>query len=581
MSSYGGSLNCNELHADKIYWKDFVPPIAGGGGGDTLATVLSNGNDANDDIITNLNKLEVGTVEVSAKVESPLVETTSLEVGQCDVSVNADGLRMNGTKSTITNFDLTSATNEFPPALREDIEAVLIEGSNANGQSITGLLGINSTNSTFNTSAIGTITTDSIEPLTTNPGITAEIGKNNAFHAITSETLTANAKLEARAAENGAHLPKTIFYSSSPVPTINGDLENGRLRCTSIQVDNQYDSASPAVILSESVLNEGIIASSGLVQSQKIMRTPLFDCVDNTDGTKGEFQVVSGGKFTGTTTGSPPTGQCEFTNCDFRSSTNLFNSSPQEQYEWLSVWTNAITNFPPPDGWKPYEGSQIPPINLVVFDFDQDRNTGWRYFAPQSDSDCQIDSDDKMGLNEGDYINAPDNNLAWKYAFYGLTASTTIPSHASQVVEFQFPVVQYGYGRIYMGLSVQPPPYTSIPLILNSSFRLVMEHEGAALSTNPRLNGPITMRWYLKDTFPVNGDQWRVYPMVRTDDTETTSGRMLIKIGDGQPLNGCNPGDPPQFDPTNTNAQQGQLLLRGYPVPQQFYEFPNPPGVVS
>jgi hypothetical protein len=108
MSSYGGSLNCDELHADKIYWKDFVPPLSGGGGGgETLATVLSNGNDANDDTIINLNTLECGTVESSVKLETPLCEATKAEISNLELKNNMDGLEGAG-KATITNCDLSS-----------------------------------------------------------------------------------------------------------------------------------------------------------------------------------------------------------------------------------------------------------------------------------------------------------------------------------------------------------------------------------------------------------------------------------------------------------------------------------------
>jgi hypothetical protein len=270
----------------------------------------------------------------------------------------------------------------------------------------------------------------------------------------------------------------------------------------------------------------------------------------------------------------------DVTNCtkcsflDLTDSSNILPPPTEERFEWGATWTNAQTIFPPP----PYQDGhnvQIPTINQVYFDFKEDDHPGFRYFAPQSDSDCQIDPDDHMGLHEGDYIHASSNLTAWQYAFYAVTAATTISAHASQIVEFTFPVTQYGYGRIYACLAYQPVGSTDLPLVLNQSFRLIMEHESTALATNPRLNGPITVKWFLKDVFPTNGTQWKIYPMIRTDDNQHY-GRMQVIIGDGQPLFGCNPGDPPEFDPQNTNAQNGQLILRGYPLPATFYEFPNP-----
>lgn len=278
-----------------------------------------------------------------------------------------------------------------------------------------------------------------------------------------------------------------------------------------------------------------------------------------------------------TTGGVPNRTKCSY--LDLTDSTNLHPPPTEERYEWGSVWTNAKTIFPAP----PYaDGSttQIPTIDLVRFDFntiDLARTPQWRFFAPQSDSDRQIDPDDHMELHEGQYIGnrGGANSTAWPFAFYATTASTTVASHASQVVEFHFPATFYGYGRIYMCLAVQAPPYSSDPQIHQQTFRLVMEHEGSALATNPRLNGPIQMKWYCKDMFPTDGTQWRVYPMCRVDDARHY-GRLQINIGNGQPLDGNNPGDPPEFTPDNTNAQNGQLILRGYPLPATFSEFANP-----
>lgn len=472
MSSYGASLNCDELHAEKIYWKNFVPPIAGGGGGDSLATVLSNGNDGNGDNITNLNKIELATVEASSQVKTSYLDTITAEIGQCDVSVNADGLRDNGTKSTITNFDLTSATNVFPPALREDIEAVLIEGSNANSQSITGLLDINSTNSTFNTSAIGTINTDLIEPLTTNPGITAEIGKTNPFSAITSETLTANAKLEARAAENGAHLPTTIFYSTEPTPTINGDITNGLLRCKSVHVDNQYDSASPAVVLSELGADSlGVVASSGLVQSQVVMTTPNFNAINKADSTPAQFNIVSGGLFKGSTTGVPLTGQCVFTDCDFRSSTNLFNSSAAEQYEWGCHATPTTTR--------------------------------------------SVVSNDQGKVDFG-----PD--------LYALTPATTITAHRSQIINLEFNITQYSWDTIFIGLDISNADGTIKTQLAERCFLSQFEPKGIQTTSRQKI-GICSLNFYVQSDLFVDGNQHRIYPFVRTN--LDAAGEIRIHFG--------------------------------------------------
>ncbi len=589
MSSYGKTLVADKLIAKEINWKSFNPPITGAGADQTLASVLSEGNDANDQNIVNVADLEC------TKVETPLCEATTVESTDVNTTnVTCENMTVN---TNLSVEDLTVNDELFHKSIKPkegvvatirtnevDSEEVIVRDSlEANTAQVS--LGATTMFGNLDMSTPAGDTYDIIDggnitcknTKTIQAGNIAATTNVTAGNEVTAETVTANGKLEARAAENGAHLPATTFYDTQPTPAIIASMLNGDLKCKTVTCDTDYASASPAVVISE-IAGQGVVATSGLVQAGAVVRAPVIDVSATPDAP--EITVGLDGEFTGSIR-ADNTGRCTFTNCDFRDTSNLFTSSTQETYEWTSCWTNAVTNFPPPTGWKPYPAPQIPPINLVVFDFDQDRNKGWRYFAPQSDSDCQIDPDDKMGLNEGEYIHALDNTEAWKYAFYGLTAPTTIPAHASQIVEFQFPVTQYGYGRIYMGLAYQPPPYTAFPLILLESFRLVMEHEGSALSTNPRLNGPITMRWYLQDLLPTNGTQWRLYPMVRTDDTETTEGRMLIKIGNGQPLNGCNPGDPPIFDPADTNSQQGQLIMRGYPVPLTHLSFPSPPGQIS
>ena len=209
-------------------------------------------------------------------------------------------------------------------------------------------------------------------------------------------------------------------------------------------------------------------------------------------------------------------------------------------------------------------------------------NPGWRYFSPQSDSDRQIDPDDELQLHEGEYISWGN---PWENAFYAVTASTLITAHSKQTVEFYFPQVTYGYGRIYMGLMYVDASVAiaTEPTFMNQSFRLIKEEEGTgAAFGDTRLEGPITMKWWLTG-FPTDGTQWRIFPVCRTDDNETTPGRLIIKIGNGVPLHGLNPGNPPDFEdavpPAGQDPQNGQLMMKGYPQPATFKLFQNPTPV--
>jgi hypothetical protein len=197
-----------------------------------------------------------------------------------------------------------------------------------------------------------------------------------------------------------------------------------------------------------------------------------------------------------------------------------------------------------------------------------------------SDTDCQIDPEDYMDLSAGDYIGGEQRG-GWPDAFYVQTAATTISAHASQTVEFWFPTNFEGYGRIYFGLAskASDAPANEAPTYINQAFRLWMEHENAPGFGDVRSRNCM-MKWHLKDFFPTDGTKLHLYPICRTDDRESTLGRLIIKIGDGLPLNGCNPGDPPNFAKLPTDAQNGQLMMRGYPEPAQWtnYVSTQPPS---
>ena len=263
---------------------------------------------------------------------------------------------------------------------------------------------------------------------------------------------------------------------------------------------------------------------------------------------------------------------------DLSDSTNFIGASDDSRYEWGAVWNDAETHFPAP----PYaDGStaQILKQDQVCFDFNQGDSTngtsGWRYFAPQSDGACQIDGDDHMELLAGQYIWDQTGGTPWEYAFRAVTAPTTNPAHSTQIVEFTFPSNEYGFGRIYFSLGYSIFGSSTEPTPIGNCFFLNHEKEGSALGTNPRLNGTITVKWYVPNTFPTDGTRWNIFPLCRTDDSRTTKGHLLIRIGKGQPILDCNSANLPIFSPANSDAQTGQIIMRGYPLPTSFQEYPN------
>jgi len=356
--------------------------------------------------------------------------------------------------------------------------------------------------------------------------------------------------------------------------TMEGDLDFQGVSAT------RHSIANANAIGCHSLGATGTTGTQGIIAAARQNNAPIHTVLGPYTPDPGQPAAPNPGLYFASTittptniTGPSSTNPTVCENLDLRSGTNLFSASPNEVYEWGGVWQNPQTIFPPP----PYADGpadpnyQIPTIDQVHIEFKQADFDGWRFFAPMSDDDCQIDPEDYMDLNSGDYIGGP---AGWPHAFYVETAATTIAAHASQTVELWFPVVEYGYGRIYMGLYYKDAsaPATTPPTFIPQSFRLYMDSENAPGfgDVRTRMCG---MKWHLKDFFPTDGTKLHLYPVCRTDDDETTSGRIIIKIGDGQPLNGCNPGDPPDFKDGTTDAKNGQIIMRGYPEPAQWTDY--------
>ena len=263
----------------------------------------------------------------------------------------------------------------------------------------------------------------------------------------------------------------------------------------------------------------------------------------------------SGVSFAGITTPTQITGPSVSnptvcTNLDLRSGTNLFTGSDAEQYEWGGYWKNPRTLLT--------DNTQVAQVYMASY---EDDFPGWRYFRPMADGEDQLDP--TAGTDQYDYMpyTSVGNPLV---GFYVLTAPTTIASHSSQIISLSFPITRYGYGRIYLGLYYVPNnnPGTT-PTFISQSFRLLTENIAQPGLADLRKGGHITFDWVLQDIpgYPVDGSQWRIYPVMRTDDTED-KGALEIRIGDRTPEDGSIAG-----------SQNGQLSLYGRPFPSSYFKF--------
>ncbi len=243
-------------------------------------------------------------------------------------------------------------------------------------------------------------------------------------------------------------------------------------------------------------------------------------------------------------------------NCDLSSTTNLQASPTEERYEWGGYWrapsTLLLSN-----------GAGAGTVDQVFMGNYQDDFTGWRYFRPCSDGEDQITpTEDSNGdsYDKFEYIpyTSTDNPLL---AFFVLTAPTTIAEHNAQIVTINFPITRYGYGRIYLGLYYVPDATPSAtPVFIDQSFRLLTENIAQPGVADLRKGGEISFTWVLRGIpdYPVDGSQWRLYPVLRTDDSEEY-GALEIRIGNAQPE-----------DSQITGSRNGQLSMYGRPFPQTY-----------
>ena len=110
MTSYGKTLVADKLIAKEINWKTFNPPLTGVGGDQNLASVLAEGNDANDQ-----NILNVGDIECT-KLETALCEATTVDATTVtSTDVTCENMNVN---TNLSVEDLTVNDELFHKAIK-------------------------------------------------------------------------------------------------------------------------------------------------------------------------------------------------------------------------------------------------------------------------------------------------------------------------------------------------------------------------------------------------------------------------------------------------------------------------------
>lgn len=495
---------CTDLESTgTITWQNFSPPITADGNIDTLAATLQAGNDANNQSILNLKALTMHEDDGTTIMNPPDGHMTGVQLLDANVvTCTTANILVNNIGSNLT-FDPNNG-------------ATVLEGSTYIGiggqaePTVCTNLDLTSATNLFPSS----IDDDTLGDVMTRGNEASTILNMN------SKNITNVALLDSANVQVGTAGTPGILSVVGPVNATTANIPYINL--------NHATGAANAKI--------DFTGIGGAGQTTEI------------EGDDSETAVGSG---------IPQRTKCSY--LDLTDATNLHPAPTEERYEWGGYWRAPTTLLID-------EGVADETIGQVFMGNYENNFTGWRYFRPCSDGQDQLVPTTDANDNEIakfaylPYASPPANDLA----FYVLTAPTTIAAHDAQIVTINFPITRYGYGRIYLGLYYVPNATpTATPVFIDQSYRLLTENIAQPGLADLRKGGEIQFTWVLRGipNYPVDGSQWRIYPVLRTDDSEEY-GAIEIRIGNAQPHNSNNAG-----------SRNGQLSMYGRPYPQTYNVF--------
>jgi len=519
---------------------------------DPLSTILLNGNsaggvgiDMNNQSIGAVNQITAGTGAITT-----IAGTTANYTTGNFTDVNATG------SATVGTLNYTTLNPPIPIPPPDTLADVLATGNSAgtndidcNNNNILNCSVLEVTNiggdPAGSITAFGTIAATDMECQTLTATQSATVGTLN-YTTLNPAIPGAEGLADTLLVSNSAGVSDIDMNS-------NDILNGGIINCVGVQATG---------LQAVSISSTGAINGTALTISKSSDANSGFININATTqgAAKLDFTGVSGiagkdteieGDDTLDSNGLPKRTICSY--LDLTSPTNLFTPSEQERYEWGGYWEDPNTVVDPAP-------QQIAQVFMGSY---QDNFPGWRFFRPMSDGNDQIPTG--SGITKFAYIPyLPDANNPL-LAFYVKTAPTTVAAHASQIVNLSFPVTRYGYGRIYLGLYYVPDSNPSAtPVFIDQSFRLLTENIAQPGVADLRKGGHVIMEWVLKDVFPTDGSVWRIYPVMRTDDSYEL-GALEIRIGDNRPHN--------SGFVTPPLPRNGQLFMYGRPWSQSFTSF--------
>lgn len=502
-------IECTDLESTgTIKWQNFSPPITADGNIDTLAATLQAGNDAHNQSILNVKALTMHEDDGTTIMNPPDGHMTGVQLLDANaVTCTTANILVNNIGSNLT-FDPNNG-------------ATVLEGSTYIG--------------------IG----GQAEPtVCTNLDLTSA---TNLFpSSIDDDTL-------GDVMTRGNEASTILNMNSKNITNV------ALLDSANVQVGT---AGTPGILSVVGAVN----ATSATIPYINLNWAPGSDPANPNPNAKLDFTGIGGegqkteieGDDTETAVGSgiPQRTKCSY--LDLTDATNLHPAPTEERYEWGGYWRA-------PETLLIDEGVADETIGQVFMGNYQDDFTGWRFFRPCSDGEDQLDpTTDANGDSIDKFAYLPYSNPVNDLSFYVLTAPTTIAAHNAQIVTINFPITRYGYGRIYLGLYYVPNATpTATPVFIDQSYRLLTENIAQPGFADLRKGGEISFTWVLRGipNYPVDGSQWRIYPVLRTDDSKEY-GALEIRIGNAQP-----------HDSNNAGSRNGQLSMYGRPYPQTYNVF--------
>ena len=552
MASYGNTiitkdLICEDVHSSgTISWTAFDPPL-NVSGLETLASVLTTGNDANNQDIKNVNSIEataatIGTVNYTT-LNPPIpgaegladTLTVSNSAGSNSIDMNSNNItNVNSLTATSATIGTVNYTTLNPPVPGTEGLADTLTVSNSAGSNS---IDMNNNNITNGSTISGVTIQGRNADLNSTSGTTATLKFTGTATNTQPDTFIEG---DTTNKTKCSHLDLSDPSNAFPVTSPSGlaDVLSASNSAGSNNIDMNNNNITTVQILSAVGVQASAAVNASAVSATSVSSAPTFQGQTlNLNSTSGKTATLD---FTSTAGNSQPdtfiegdtTNRTKCKYLDLSDPSNTFPVNDRELYNWGGSWD---TDNPDSAG--------------ILIYADTDEITGWRYFQETDD--------------DGNYV-------AGSNPFWVETTPTSISAHSTQMITVSANITGKGYGRIYMGLFYSSDGGTTKQLYPGTYRVWTPKVVGGGLqAANVRMVGCRQMVFVVYN-FPTDGKTYRIYPVIRTEDGESgDDGEVEIRIG----------GLPEDAPTATIDPQYCMCIIHGEPVPTTWKTVTgNPPA---